>query len=51
MALFVAIRYWNAPRSIIPRTKIRYIVAIVIATLEIVAWAIGIYALSGGFRA
>ena len=51
MALFIAIRYWNAPRSIIPRTKIRYIVAIVIATLEIVAWAIGIYALSGGFSA
>jgi hypothetical protein len=43
MALFVAIRYWNAPRSIIHRTKVRYVIAIVLATLQIVGWGIGGY--------
>ena len=38
MALFIAIRYWNAPRSIFHRTKIRLVVAIVISTLEIIGW-------------
>ena len=42
MALFVAVRYWQAPSSILPRTKIRMVVAIVVASLEIVAWACGI---------
>jgi hypothetical protein len=39
-ALYIAIRYWNAPRSLLRRTKIRFIVAIVIALLEISGWAI-----------
>ena len=43
MTLYVAIRYWNAPRSIVHRTKIRYIFAIIIATLQIVGWGVGIY--------
>ncbi|PYS52738.1 MAG: hypothetical protein DMG13_15470 [Acidobacteria bacterium] len=43
MALFVAIRYWNAPRSIIHRTRIRYVVAMIVATLEVAGWGIGIY--------
>jgi hypothetical protein len=38
VALFVAIRYWNAPRSIIRRTRIRYIVAIVLASMQIAGW-------------
>jgi len=43
MALYLAIRYWNAPRSIVHRTKIRYIFAIILASLQIIGWAIGIY--------
>jgi hypothetical protein len=39
MALFVAIRYWKSPQSILRRTKIRYIVAIIIALLQIAGWA------------
>jgi hypothetical protein len=39
MTLFIAIRYWNAPMSIVRRNKIRFIVAIVIALLEIGGWA------------
>jgi hypothetical protein len=39
MALFVAIRYWKAPASILRRTKIGFIVAIIISLLEIGGWA------------
>ena len=38
-ALFVAIRYWNAPRSIVHRTKIRLVAAIVLALMQIAGWA------------
>ncbi|HTR42988.1 MAG TPA: hypothetical protein VMH87_15345 [Pseudomonadales bacterium] len=40
MALFVAIRYWKAPLSIVRRTRIRFIVAILIALLTIAGWII-----------
>ena len=43
LALYIAIRYWNAPRSIIHRTKIRYVIAIVLASLQIAGWGIGGY--------
>ena len=45
MALFLAIRYWNAPRSLIHRTKVRFIFAILFSSLQIVGWGIGIYLL------
>jgi len=45
MALYIAIRYWNAPRSIIHRTKIRYVIAIVLAALQIIGWGVGGYLL------
>ena len=38
VALFVAIRYWKAPQSILRRTKFRFILAIVLALLQIVGW-------------
>ncbi len=38
MALFVAIRYWKAPPSILRRTKIRFIAAIIISLLQITGW-------------
>jgi hypothetical protein len=44
--LFIAIRYWNAPRSVVHRTKIRYVFAVLIATAQIVGWAAAIYFLS-----
>jgi len=40
IVLFMVIRYWNAPRSIIPRTKIRFILAFGIACLQIGAWVL-----------
>ncbi|MBI5528210.1 MAG: hypothetical protein HY897_17900 [Deltaproteobacteria bacterium] len=38
IALYVAIRYWNAPSSIIARTKARAVAAIALACLQIVVW-------------
>lgn len=38
IALFIAIRYWNAPSSIVPRTRIRSIIAIILASLQILGW-------------
>lgn len=39
IALYLSIRYWNAPSSVIPRSKWRFIVAIVIALAELGTWA------------
>jgi len=43
IAIFLAIRYWNVPTSIIPRTKIRLIAAVVISGLQIIGWSAFIY--------
>lgn len=43
MALYVAVRYWNAPRSVVHRTKVRYVLAILLASLQIAAWCVGAY--------
>jgi hypothetical protein len=38
IAIYVAIRYWNAPQSIVRRGKTRFVIAILLAVLEIGAW-------------
>ena len=38
IALYIAIRYWNAPSSAVPRGKWRAILAIVLALLQIAGW-------------
>ena len=38
MTLFVAIRYWNSPRSPVQRSRIRFVLAIIIALLQIGGW-------------
>ena len=43
IALFIAIRYWNAPRSIVHRTRIRFVLAIVLTALEILGWGVAGY--------
>jgi len=45
-AIYYAIRYWKTPSSILPRTRIRNILAIFIALLQIAAWCFFIYKLS-----
>ena len=44
-ALYLAIRHWSSPSSIIPRTKIRYVLAIVFSVLQIAGWSYGLYRL------
>jgi hypothetical protein len=38
MALFVAIRYWRAPASLVGQNRTRYLVAILVALLQIAGW-------------
>lgn len=37
--LFVVARYWRKPLSITPRTRVRFVIAGVVALLEIAGWA------------
>jgi len=48
VALYMAIRYWNAPTSIVGRTRIRFILAMGLAGIQIVAWAVWIVYLVSG---
>jgi hypothetical protein len=45
VALFMAIRYWNAPLSIVQHSRLRFALAGVFALAEIGAWSIGMYVL------
>lgn len=38
IALYVAIRYWNAPGSLIPRTRVRLVFAIALSSLQVAGW-------------
>ena len=37
-AIYLTVRHWNSPSSIIPRTKIRFVMAFIIASLQIAGW-------------
>lgn len=45
MALYLTIRHWNAPSSVIPRGKWRFVVAGVLSLAEIVGWIVLLVAL------
>ncbi len=36
--IFVVLRFWNSTRSIIPRTKFRYVLAFLLACVQIFIW-------------
>jgi hypothetical protein len=38
MSLYVAARNWRKPSSLLPRTKVRFYFAVVLAVIEIVGW-------------
>jgi hypothetical protein len=42
IAIYLSIRHWNSPRSVVRRTRVRFILAIVISGLQILAWTTGI---------
>ena len=50
LALYIALRYWKAPLSIVRRTRVRFVVAIILVTLQIIGWGVGIYFLVRGMN-
>ena len=38
LVIFLVIKYWRAPTSLVGRTKIRFVVAFLIAGLQIAGW-------------
>jgi hypothetical protein len=50
LSIIVAIRYWNAPTSIVRRSKIRHILAIIISSLTLLGWGIMIYAIASSSK-
>jgi hypothetical protein len=47
IAIFLVFRYWNAPNSIIQRSKIRFIIALLLSCFQLVGWGAGGYYLLG----
>jgi hypothetical protein len=45
-ALFVIIRYWKAPSSVLPRSKVRFVVAGILAGLQIAGWSVLLFSIS-----
>ena len=45
LTLFLVWRYWNRPLSVIPRSKVRFWIAGILAVLELGVIAAGIFAL------
>ncbi len=44
MSIFIAIRYWNAPSSLVPRrTKLWFVIAILFSSLQILGWGLLIW--------
>ncbi len=39
-AIYLAVRNWNSPSSILPRTKVRFVLAILIGALQISGWTV-----------
>lgn len=51
ISIFMSIRHWNSPSSIIPRrTKLRFTFAILISVMQLVGIAVLIYLFTTGFR-
>jgi hypothetical protein len=38
VALYIALRYWSRPRSLIPRTRTRAVFAVLIASAQLIGW-------------
>lgn len=43
VALFIAIRFWKAPTSLIHRSKVRFVAAFFLACLQLAGWSMFIY--------
>jgi hypothetical protein len=40
IALYVAIRHWRSPTSVVRRTKIRFVLAIILAGIQLLGWTL-----------
>jgi hypothetical protein len=40
IAIYIAIRHWKKPGSILPRYRIRFVLAIIIALAQVAGWAV-----------
>ena len=49
-ALFIALRHWNSPRSIVRPSRIRLVLAIIFASLQIIGWVVVIYFVTAKIR-
>ena len=38
--IYIVLRYWNAPSSILPRTRIRFLIALIMAVIQVAGWVI-----------
>jgi hypothetical protein len=38
LAIYLSVRHWNTPSGIIPRTRVRFILAFFLASLQIAGW-------------
>ena len=47
IVVFMTVRYWKAPRSIVSRTKIRWIAAAGLAAIQLLFWGLMFYGLAG----
>lgn len=45
LSLFMVFRYWKAPTSIVGRTRIRFVLAAIFSSVQILAWSAGLYVL------
>ncbi len=43
MALYVALRYWKTPLSIVPRRRWRFVLAMVLSVPQILGWSVVLY--------
>ncbi|HTI68564.1 MAG TPA: B-box zinc finger protein [Candidatus Limnocylindria bacterium] len=43
IAILIAVRYWNASLSIVQRSRVRFVIAIMVALLQIGIWSLACY--------
>lgn len=40
VALYYVIRYWKQPQGVLPRTRVRFVLAAVIAVAQLLGWVV-----------
>jgi hypothetical protein len=46
-AIYVTLRYWGTPGSVVPRSKYRFVLAFLLAVAQLVAWVVLIVGVLG----